>query len=389
MDKSTIEVLGIDDFALRKRERYGTILIDIARHRIVEIIESRAQEEVKVHLLQYPNVKIVCRDGSPTYRAAIREALPDAIQVSDFFHLVKGLLDHGTDHLKSVLPVVISLGENPERDSVWKKPVHETKRDRKSREIEERKAERNCRIRELKQEGLSQAKIAKEMGISVGTVSAVINGRTTEVHKSKGNRKPGKIARFRERIFDLFEQNVSINAIFTTIQNEGYKGSLQAISNLINTEKKTRAKAGAKSRTVKRNQVLKKLFDPKSKSLSDDKFENVVQQYPVLGSLMELVENFRALFETKDPALLGPWLAQAEQLNVPSVTSFVNGVRMDIDAVKAAIMLGFTSGMVEGFVNKLKVIKRVMYGRSSFALLRGKTLHIEARKMERRQSEVV
>lgn len=93
----------IDDFALKKRHRYGTIMIDINTHKIVDMIESRKEDDVIEWLRTFPNLSIVCRDGSLTYKDAIDKAHPDIIQVSDKFHLLKNLTDYCCKYMKSIM----------------------------------------------------------------------------------------------------------------------------------------------------------------------------------------------------------------------------------------------------------------------------------------------
>lgn len=81
--------------------------------------------------------------------------------------------------------------------------------------------------------------------------------------------------------------------------------------------------------------------------------------------------------ESKDISALQPWLDKAKSLNIKEINSFVNGCIRDLDAVKNAISLSFSNGLAEGKINKLKLIKRIMFGRSSFETLRAKSLLIE------------
>ena len=88
-----VTAICIDDFALKKRQRYGTIMIDADSGRVMDMIESRETAEVAQWLAKFPKVKIVSRDGSLIYAAAITTGLPHAVQVSDRFHLLKNLCD--------------------------------------------------------------------------------------------------------------------------------------------------------------------------------------------------------------------------------------------------------------------------------------------------------
>ncbi|WP_181870465.1 transposase, partial [Hafnia paralvei] len=109
INKKAITAVCIDDFALKKREKYGTVMIDINTHAIVDMLESREQAEVIRWLKSYPNIKIVSRDGSITYHNSISEAYPEAIQISDRFHLFKNLTDYAIEYLKKHLKKVVEI----------------------------------------------------------------------------------------------------------------------------------------------------------------------------------------------------------------------------------------------------------------------------------------
>ena len=97
VDNSKIFSVCIDDFALKKRQRYGTVMINAETLKIVDMIESRETVDVSKWLAEFPNIRVVSRDGSQQYAAAITEAHPGAMQVSDRFHIIKNLCDRAND----------------------------------------------------------------------------------------------------------------------------------------------------------------------------------------------------------------------------------------------------------------------------------------------------
>ena len=98
-----------DDFTLKKRQRYGIMMVDLETRKLIDMIESREQADVVAWLATYTNIQIVSRDGSRAYANAISEAHPNAIQISDRFHLVKGLTDYARLILVRKMLYVVSL----------------------------------------------------------------------------------------------------------------------------------------------------------------------------------------------------------------------------------------------------------------------------------------
>ena len=111
--------------------------------------------------------------------------------------------------------------------------------------------------------------------------------------------------------------------------------------------------------------------------ISADDIDSVFQLYPVLPKLYELIDSFKKLLFEKKVKNLPKWIKKAEKLDIDEIKSFLNGISMDIDGVKNAIKYKYSNGLAEGKINKIKVIKRIMYGRSSFAYLRRKILELE------------
>ncbi|QPW46708.1 transposase [Bacillus thuringiensis] len=109
IDKNKVTKVCIDDFAIKKRQRYGTIMVDIETHKIIDLIPSRDLEEVIAWLKTFPNLKIVSRDGSITFRNAIAQAHPAVIQISDRFHLIQNLMGYIKQAFQRLLPNLIKV----------------------------------------------------------------------------------------------------------------------------------------------------------------------------------------------------------------------------------------------------------------------------------------
>ena len=103
IDKNSVEYVCIDDFAIKKRHSYGTVMIDAVTSCIVDLIDSRDTNDVSEWLKEYPNIKLVIRDGSISYRAAIKTAHLNAVHVNDRFHIVKNLVKAITKALQRII----------------------------------------------------------------------------------------------------------------------------------------------------------------------------------------------------------------------------------------------------------------------------------------------
>ena len=109
VDKSVIEKICVDDFAIRKRFSYGTVMLDLKSHRIIDIIPSRDTSDGKEWLACFPNLKIISRDGSSAYASAIKNSHPNAVQISDRFHLIKGLSEAITKYIVRKFPSRVEI----------------------------------------------------------------------------------------------------------------------------------------------------------------------------------------------------------------------------------------------------------------------------------------
>lgn len=109
VDNLSVRKVCVDDFAIRKRFSYGTVMVDLETHRIIDMIPSRDTREVKEWLDLYPNIEIISRDGAQIYAVAGHNSHPGAIQVSDRFHLIKGLSEAIDKYVIRAFPPMIEI----------------------------------------------------------------------------------------------------------------------------------------------------------------------------------------------------------------------------------------------------------------------------------------
>ena len=98
---SALQAVGIDEWTWRRGHRYGTILVNLADHRVVDLLPERSATRVAAWLAQHPTITVVCRDRSPLYADGIRRGAPEAVQVVDRFHLVENLREAVETYLRN------------------------------------------------------------------------------------------------------------------------------------------------------------------------------------------------------------------------------------------------------------------------------------------------
>ncbi|MFJ5768876.1 transposase [Psychrobacillus sp. NPDC093180] len=242
-------------------------------------------------------------------------------------------------------------------------------------------------VKDLQKKGYSIRKIADETGYTKRTIKNYLSTNFNPVHGQYGVQRTGKLSPFRNEVVALRSKGTTYKEIYTYICIKGYTGTEAAIRQFIAKEKRLQSDledeiTDGPTEIVARKWLVKLLYKPlnKVKAISLEQVKNVVQKYPLVGTLLRLVWRFKEILQSGDKELLHAWVSEAAALDLNELTSFLNGIKKDIDAVENACTLPYNNGLAEGSVNKLKTIKRIMYGRNSFELLRNKLLLLESRK---------
>ena len=430
MDKSLVRAVCIDDFALKKGQRYGTIMVDMQSHQIIDMIESRESYDVNKWLQSYPNIEIVSRDGSLIYATAISNAHPDATQISDRFHLIKNLHERAKQYLINMfngrirIPItskmarcnhIVSIGtitdkvllvkemraegrSKSEISALTKIAVRTVKkyiemqeeditRDKQTvREIEHRNAinkvlEKANRCKFLKEQGFGITEISKETGFNRESVKRYLSHGFNPVNGHYGNKREGKLLPYHKDILSMRAQGHTYKKIHEFIKSKGYNGTVDAIRGFISKERRLNSDMNKdiQSELIDKKWIIRLLYRPieKVKGITEEQLAAVVKAYPSVAIIYEIVREFKKIMKSKSPSKLQTWMKEVSKLNIDEFDTFIGGLKQDIYAVTNAIIYDYNNGLAEGSVNKLKVIKRIMYGRCSFELLKNKVLKYE------------
>ena len=382
--------LGIDDFSFRRGQWFGTILVDLESHRVIDLLPDRQTETSAQWMRQHPDITVVSRDRGSTYSAAASEASPQAIQVADRFHIVKNLTEATQLLLARCQAEIVAAstlekrqpGEQEKRVifvEEWRplEPAHVEK----ARLT--RRAGRNARYQQvvdLREQGMKAKEIACRLDMGERTVRDWLkHGAFPETKKR----------RKRQSSFDTFApfvlkrwQDGEHNGLtlWREIKEQGYSGSERTVYRYLETLKQAEVKASANLHRLHKFSASTAVWlfvrDPTTlDEIERDDLTAFCQVSTTLKKAYHLIQLFLSMVHRREGHLLESWLEQIVSSDVPELQRFAFGVERDKAAVKAGLTWSINNGQVEGQVTKLKLIKRTMYGRAGFALLRQRVLH--------------
>lgn len=384
-----VRVVGIDDWAWRRGMRYGTIIVDLERHKVIDVLADRSAESVKKWLQAHPKVEVVSRDRGGTYADGSAQGAPLAQQVADRWHLCKNLGDAVEKYLLNAR-ICMPPSSSPEPTAavspctVPPEPRTPTKTEQETQKRLERKQDRYDQVHQLHQQGMSIHRIAEEVNVARNTVRRYLHMEDGLVVAQRP-RKASILDPYYDYILTRWQDGChNGELIFREIRERGYKGSVthvramttrlrQSLPAMIHPPK--HAKKGENTYSPRE---LRWLLAKKSKDLSSEEQEDLSR---LLASSEEvrlvhsLVQRFLRMLRLRQHEHLRGWLDEATASEIKEIQSFVAGIERDYDAVAAGFRLHWSQGQVEGNVNRLKTLKRQMYGRAGFELLRQRVLH--------------
>lgn len=420
MEKSTRTVLrggGNGNIApltrpWKRGQRYGTLICDLEQGLPIDLLPDRSVETVSAWLQNHPTIEIVSRDGSAEYASAIKKGAPQARQVSDRWHLVKNLAACVSVQLTQSLTQIrraeqATLPVSSEEQHVHQHHSHpRTQAERRTQQA--RQAERNARyehITALFKRGMKYADIATQTGMTERTIRRWLSHGDTPY---SGPRKPRPrlIDPYKTYILSRWHQGCHNGAqLENELRAKGYKGSGRAIYRYLetvepsDTSSRNRSFASALGQSpspIRPNPLLALsaqqitwLFFRKQEDLKQEELEYLRlfrQASQSVELTYQLVNVFLHMVRERTGEQLDGWLEAAQASYLNAFQSFVTGVQQDKDAVLAGLLLPWSNGPLEGNVNRLKLIKRSMYGRAEFDLLKFRVLY-QSKKNRSRKSK--
>lgn len=400
-------VLGVDDWARRKGHTYGTILVDLETRRVTDLLPERTAESLAAWLKERGPIEVITRDRSSEYARGAAMGAPQAVQVTDRWHLLQNLREmierwltgiHG--RLRRLPPVETSEAATPRRIPARRRTSSEAARSAGSR------ARRLAWYEEVKQRfnaGETVLAISRAMALSRDLVRRYAYA---ESFPERSARVPGPS--ILDPYSDYLEARVaggceSAMILWRDLKELGYAGSAKPVRRWLSHRLTTAAPSSlhqdlcglptaSATATIEMPAPLlsaRKLApllmqSPEALDASASATISRIAQDRDVAGVLALARRFAELVRScgihrdrapADPsAVFGTWLEEAQSCGVPAVETFAIGLQKDEAAIRAALTLPWSSGQAEGQINKLKLIKRQMYGRANFDLLRRRVL---------------
>ncbi len=399
MPVGKVSQIGIDDFSFRRGRKFGTILVDLQTHKVLDVLPDRTADTSADWMAAHPEIELVSRDRGGDYAAAARKAVPGATQTADRFHLLKNL----GEALEGVLARHLAAQRKrqtekarvtPPPTSPASPPPHLLP---KSVVLSQAKREERLaqyqQVVALREQGFSQTAIASQVGIGHATVSRWLSNSTFPEQKSRP--RSASVDPYLKDLVERWEEGLhTVAELHRELVADGYSHQYNSVyRRLLRSFPEGRKKRYTRSLPegqkkqeapdqLSRPPVLARqamfLFLRRSEELSAEEQETLTllrSLHSEVDQAYELVQQFAQMLRTRTGEQLDEWLCRVKESRIRELQSFVTGVLRDKEAVKAGLTLSASNGMVEGKVNKLKLIKRMGYGRAAFPLLRQRVLH--------------
>jgi transposase len=390
-----VTVLGVDDVAKRKGHSYATVLMDMDSRRLTGMLPDREAETFADWLRAHPGIEVICRDRGGAYARAAREAAPAAVQVADRFHLWQDLAEAVE---KTVLACLAALSppspgpQDPQPAAVPAGPAGapaepDGVRDqhRHQRRLVARHRERYAAVQALRAQGCTIRQIARRLGLARNTVLKFARAASIDELLVKSTSRPSVLDPFKPYLNQRWNDGcTSAAALHEEIRARGWEGSILTVERYLRQfrtadgrDRQARAQpqltAPSAPPLPKPRQVTRWIMTHPDHLASHDAADlaRLLDASPGLAAAAGHVRSFAAMMTRRQGLLaLEDWLTAVEASDQPALRSFARGIRRDQHAVTAGLALPHSSGALEGKNCKIKYLKRLMYGRANFDLLR-------------------
>jgi transposase len=368
----------------------------LERRQPVALLHDREADTLATWLRAHASVTIIARDRMKAYIDGARAGAPQATQVADRFHLLQNLaeaLDQVfSTHGKALKAVSEALSRTPivQPDGRTAVPVPPNAA---TLQEQARAAQRRARrfatydqAWKLHRQGWSNRAIAQQLGIGRMTVVRYLQAPTFPERKGRSDTGKSLLIPYKEDILKRWNAGCrEALQLFRAIQRHGYTGSYPTVARYA---QRLRQAQGLRPREQRSGHTLPLVMEVQPRPLTTRRATRLVLKHPQpctsadaqlitqlqaqhceLAVAIALAQEFCAIVRERQADRFDDWLARAVTSGVAPLRRFATGLQADYEAVKAGLMLPWSTGPVEGHINRLKMLKRSMFGRAKLDLL--------------------
>jgi len=394
------EVLGAGDFALAKGQVYGTVLVDMRTGDVIDLLPDREAASFGAWLTAHPGARVICRDRAGNHAEGARAGAPDAIQVADRWHLWHNLAEYAEktvaghrgclqDHPAGGRTDAPGTADMPAQELPAQAPPGLAAGTQvppggsldacgRERRLVTRTRERYAEIRGRLDAGESLSAISRATGLDRKTVQRFARAGSADELLVKATSRESKLDEFTPYLHQRWNEGVTgAAALHAELREQGWAGSEQTVRRYVRPFRQALAAPGPAPAVPKTRQITRWLLTRPGhlQAGGQAQLEAVRARCPHIDALAGHVTAFAEMMTARTGSRdLETWLAAAEAGDQSGLRSLAAGIRNDQQAVINGLTLHWNSGKVEGTVNKIKMIKRQMYGRAGFDLLRKRVI---------------
>lgn len=375
--------VGIDEWAWKKGQRYGTILVDLEKRRVVQLLAERSVETSTAWLRTHPEIDLVSRDRGKIFREAATQGAPQARQVVDRFHLQKNFteaLEKFFRQQEHVLKKATRRSTGKTRSAARTAVPEKVARERRARH--RRRVSVHKRIWKLYRQGYHKEQIAQLVGVSSRRVYRALEQETPPPPRRR-SRSSSIVDPYLSYLTSRWNQGChNVARLYEEIVAQGYTGTQRTLQMRLRPFRQTGERPVSKQTIIwdtppsARGAALMMVRPTQNRTPEQTAYlEQLIQSDAAVAVVFTLAQDFGRLLRKREGSLrLEQWKASVRASGIAELIAFVDGLADDAEAVTNGCTMTWSNGMVEGFVNKVKWIKRSSYGQAGFALLQRRIL---------------
>ena len=361
-----LTAVGVDDWALRKGSRYGTIIVDLVAHCVVALLPERSATTVSAWLAAYPTLEIVTRDRASDYIKGIQVGAPQAQQVADRWHLLVNLRETVE---RCVVQVYVAT--KAEVQTLASMPALKTTARESATQLQHHtlRQARFAAVQQAHANGMSVSAIATSLSLSAKTVTRWLQSSALPP-ESRGRSHASKVDPFADYLRRRWQAGCHDQTqLWREIVAQGFSGSRSLVAKWLLARRDPLSPPPISPVPPAKRAAWLCCRLPDALDAEQKVQVAHLLTLPGVERTYQLAQRFVRLLCNQHGDALSPWLTDALLSENPVWISFASQLQRDFAAIHAACSLPWSNGQVEGQVNRLKTLKRQMFGRAHLDLL--------------------